>query len=73
MRKKFFLYHGKYSGTYRIASAEDVQTVGALLTEGWVRTTLAEARTLRKCGVVADKIATAYIDTSGELVIVDPD
>lgn len=73
MRKKFFLYHGKYSGTYRIAAAEDVQTVSALLAEGWVRTTLAEVRTLRKSEAVADRIAEAYIDTSGELVIIDPD
>lgn len=67
MKKKYFLYRGKYSGTYRIASAEDVQTVSALLSEGWKRTTLAEARSLRKC------IAEAYIDVSGALVIVDPD
>ena len=73
MRKKYFLYHGKYSNTYRIASAEDAQTASALLSEGWARTTLAEVRNLRKCGVVADKIAEAYIDASGALVIVDPD
>jgi hypothetical protein len=73
MRKKHFIYHGKYSNTYRIAVAEDAQTVSALLSEGWVRTTLAEARTLHKIESVADRIAEAYIDTSGELVIVDPD
>lgn len=69
VKKKYFTYRGKYSGTYRIASAEDVQTVSALLSEGWKRTTLAEARSLRKSGV----IAAAYIDVSGALVIVDPD
>lgn len=73
MKKKYFAYRGKYSGTYRIASAEDVQTVSALLLEGWKRTTLAEVRSLRKCGVVAGKTATAYIDASGALVIIDPD
>lgn len=73
MKKKYFAYRGKYSGTYRIASAEDVQTVSALLLEGWKRTTLAEVRSLRKCGVVAGKNAAAYIDASGVLVIVDPD
>ena len=67
--KKYFAYRGKYSGTYRIASAEDAGTVSALLLEGWKRTTLAEVRSLRKCGVVA----VAYIDASGALVIVDPD
>lgn len=73
MKKKYFAYRGKYSGTYRIASAEDVQTVIALLSEGWKRTTLAEVRSLHKCGVVAGKNAVAYIDASGTLVIVDPD
>lgn len=72
MRKRYFLYHGKYSNTYRIASAEDVGTVCALLSEGWKRTTLAEARSLRKCGVVADKIAIAYIN-DGVLIINDLD
>lgn len=69
MKKKYFAYRGKYSGTYRIASAEDVQTVSALLSEGWKRATLAEVRALRKSGVVA----AAYIDASGALVIIDPD
>jgi hypothetical protein len=73
MKKKYFKYRGKYSGTYRIASAEDVQTVSALLSEGWTRTTLAEVRPLRKCGAVAGNTATAYIYASGALVIVDPD
>ena len=73
MKTKYYIYRGKDSGTYRIASAEDAQTASALLSEGWTRTTLAEVRSLRKCGVVADKIATAYIDASGALVIVDPD
>ena len=73
MKKKYFIYRGKYPGTYRIASAEDAQTASALLSEGWARTTLAEVRTLRKCSTVADKIAEAYIDASGALVIVDPD
>ena len=73
MRKNHFLYHGKYSGIYRIAAAKDAQTVSALLAEGWVRTTLAEVRTLRKSEAVADRIAEAYIDTSGELVIIEPD
>lgn len=67
MRKKYFIYRGKYSGTYRIASAEDVETVSALLSEGWTRTTLAEALSLCKC------IAEAYIDASGALVIIEPD
>ena len=70
--KKYFAYCGKYSGTYRIASAEDVQTVSALILEGWKRTTLAEVRSLRKCGVVADKIAIAYIN-DGVLIINDLD
>ena len=69
MKKKYFAYRGKYSGTYRIASAEDVQTVSALLSEGWTRTTLAEVRLLRKRETVADNIATAYIDTNGALII----
>ena len=72
MKKKYFTYRGKYSGTYRIASAEDVQTVSALLSEGWTRTTLAEVRSLRRRQSVADKIAIAYIDASGALVIVEP-
>ena len=71
--KKHFLYHGKYSSTYRIASAEDEQTARALLAEGWTHTTLAEVRSLRKCEAVADNIAIAYIDASGALVIIDPD
>ena len=72
MKKKYFAYRGKYSGTYRIASAEDVQTVSALLAEGWKRTTLAEVRALRRHQSVTDKIAVAYIN-DGVLVIVDPD
>ena len=75
MKRKYFVYYGKYSGTYRIASAEDVETVSVLLSEGWTRTTLAEVRSLRKCkrGSVAAKISAAYIDAGGALVIVDPD
>lgn len=72
MKKKYFTYRGKYSGTYRIASAEDVQTVSALLSEGWTRTTLAEVRGLRRRQSVADKNAIAYIDVNGTLVIVEP-
>jgi hypothetical protein len=71
MKKKYFVYRGKYSGIYRIASAEDVQTVSALLSEGWTRTTLAEARELRRAHSVTYKTAKAYIDTEGALVIVD--
>lgn len=70
MKKKYFVYHGKYSGTYRIASAEDVQTVSALLSEGWTRTTLAEVKGLRKRGCVVSGTDTAYIDTSGVLVVI---
>ncbi len=75
MKRKYFVYHGKYSGTYRIASAEDVKTVSALLSEGWTRTTLSEVKALRKRerGFVAAKNATAYIDAGGALVIVDSD
>lgn len=73
MKKRYFIYHGKYSNTYRIASAEDAQTVNALLSEGWTRTTLAEVRVLRKRKATVDKIAIAYIDVNGALVIVDPD
>ena len=72
MKKKYFRYRGKYSGTYRIASAEDVQTVSALLSEGWTRTTLAEVRALRRRQSVAYKNAIAYIDANGALVIVEP-
>lgn len=73
MKKKHFLYYGKYSDTYRIASAEDLPTVAALLSEGWERTTLKETKTLRRRGCVVAKIATAYIDSDGALVVVDPD
>lgn len=73
MKKKYFAYRGKYSGTYRIASAEDIQTVSALLSEGWTRSTLKEAKALRRRGCVAGRIATAYIDADGTLVIVDQD
>ena len=73
MKKKYFKYYGKYSNTYRIATAEDAETVSALLSEGWTRTTLAEVRSLRKRGIVAGKNTIAYIDTSGALVIVDAD
>lgn len=74
MKKKYFAYRGKYSGTYRIASAEDVQTVSALLSEGWTRTTLAEVRALRRREhqSVVDKNAIAYIDADGMLVIAEP-
>ncbi len=75
MRKKYFIYHGKYSNTYRIATAEDERTISALLSEGWRQTTLAEVKDLRKRkrGFVAVKNAVAYIDTGGALVIVEPD
>lgn len=73
MKKKYFIYHGKYSNTYRIATAEDNETIRALLSEGWKRTTLAEIRELCKSKAVVDKIAIAYIDTYGTLVIVEPD
>lgn len=75
MKKKYYIYRGKYSGTYRIASAEDAQTACALLSEGWTHTTLAEVRSLRRqeCQSVTDKIAIAYIDADGKLLIVDPD
>lgn len=75
MKRKYYVYRGKYSGTYRIASAEDADTVSALLSEGWELTTLSEVKALRKRerGSVAATIATAYIDAHGALVIVDPD
>ena len=73
MKRKYFIYHGKYSNTYRIVTAEDTETVSALLSEGWKQTTLAEVRSLRKCGIVATKNAVAYIDKGGALVIVEPD
>lgn len=73
MKKKYFIYHGKYSNTYRLATAEDGQTASALLSEGWTRTTLAEVRALRKRKAVVDKIAIAYIDAYGALVIVNTD
>lgn len=73
MKKKYFIYHGKYSNTYRIATAKDTETISALLSEGWERTTLAEIRELCKSKTVVDKIAIAYIDSNGALVIVDPD
>ena len=73
MKKKYFIYHGKYSNTYRIATATDARAISALLSEGWTHTTLAEVRSLRKRGSVAGKIAVAYIDEYGVLVIVEPD
>ena len=73
MYKKYFLYHGKYSDTYRVATAEDLPTVAALLFEGWTRTSRPELRALRKSGCVVAKTATAYIDSDGALVVVDPD
>ena len=73
MKKKFFVYHGKYSDTYRVATAEDLPTVAALLSDGWTRTTLKETKALRRRGCVVAKIATAYIDSGGALVVVDPD
>lgn len=74
MKKRYFIYHGKYSNTYRIATAEDGQTASALLSEGWTHTTLAEIKALRKreCGFVTTKNAVAYIDAGGALVIVEP-
>lgn len=71
--KKHFIYHGKYSNTYRIATAEDNETIRALLSEGWKKTTLAEIRELRKSELVIAKTSIAYIDSNGVLVIVDPD
>ena len=73
MKKKHFIYYGKYSNTYRIATATDTETISALLSEGWEQTTLAEVKSLRKSGIVAGKNAEAYIDTFGALVIVEPD
>ena len=73
MKKKYFIYRGKYSNTYRIATATDARSISALFSEGWTQTSLAEVRSLRKRGVVAGKNAVAYIDTSGALVIVEPD
>ena len=73
MKKKHFIYYGKYSNTYRIATATDTETVSALLSEGWTRTTLAGIRDLRKSGIVAGKNTEAYIDTFGALVIVESD
>ena len=73
MKKKYFIDHGKYSNTYRIATAEDVGTISALLSEGWTRITLAEIRDLRKSELVIAKTSAAYIDTFGSLVIVEPD
>lgn len=73
MKKKYFIYHGKYSNTYRIATAEDTQTISALLSEGWSQTTLAKVRAIRKRSVVAAKTSVAYIDADGALVIVEPD
>ena len=73
MKKKYFIYHGKYSNTYRIAAAEDEETISALLLEGWTRATLAEVKSLRKRGFVVAKNAVAYIDAGGTLVIVEPD
>lgn len=69
MKKKYFAYRGKYSGAYRIASAEDVPTVSALISEGWKRITLAEVKKLRRREVVAGDIAMAYIDINGALII----
>ena len=71
--KKYFIYHGIYSNTYRIAAAEDNETIRSLLSEGWKQTTLAEVSELRKRELVIAKIAIAYIDSSGVLVIVDTD
>ena len=75
MKKKYFIYHGKYSNTYRIATAEDAQARSALLSEGWAQATLAEIKALRKRehGFVTTKNAVAYIDAGGALVIVEPD
>lgn len=73
MKKKYFIYYGKYSNTYRIASATDAKAISALLTEGWSSATLAEVRAIRKRGIVAGNNAVAYIDESGALVIIEPD
>ena len=73
MRKKYFTYRGKYSGTYRIASAEDAQPIHALLSDGWTQTTLADVRDMRKRAAVVNGVASAYIDATGALVIVEPD
>ena len=68
--KRYFVYHGKYSNTYRIASAEDEPTVRALLSDGWEHITLAEIKKLRKRESVVEDIATAYIDINGALVVI---
>ena len=71
--KKYYIYYGKYSNTYRIATAEDTETIIALLSEGWKQTTLAKVRDLRKRELVIAKTAIAYIDSNGALAVVDPD
>ena len=71
--KKYFIYHGKYSNTYRAATAEDLGTVAALLAEGWTRATRKEIRALRKRENVVEGVSTTYIDASGALVVVNPD
>ena len=68
--KRYFVYHGKYSNTYRIASAEDEQTVSALLSDGWEHITLAEVKKLRRCEAVVDGIAEAFIGFDGTLYII---
>ena len=73
MKKKYYIYYGKYSNTYRIATAEDAKAISALLSEGWTQATLAEIRSLRKSELVLAKNSVAYIDASGALVIVEPD
>ena len=73
MKKKYFIYHGKYSNTYRIATAEDAETISALISEGWTQATLAEIRDLRKSELVIAKTSVAYIDSFGLLVIIDPE
>lgn len=73
--KKYFIYHGKHTNIYRAATTEsaDIATVVALLSEGWVRASRKEIRTLRKQENVVAGFSTAYIDASGALVIVNPD
>ena len=71
--KKYFIYCCKYSNVYRAATteAEDVATVVALLSEGWVRATRKEIRTLRKQKNVVAGFSTAYIDAAGNLMVTE--
>lgn len=68
--KRYFVYFGIYSNTYRIASAEDEPTARALLSDGWERITLADVKTLRRCEAVVYGIAEAFIGFDGTLYII---